>query len=154
MVATAVEPKSQLQAIGIEVMVEQMDNAARVEATGVGSPPDIIKDYEHATTNFTFYPGPDTYVGDSLPERNATVWGQNEVMENSKITQLLDKAEGTQDHEGRRKEYLMAQLRLMDMVSALWLVVVNQIDGVSNKLRNYKQSFTGRRFLINQAWLA
>jgi hypothetical protein len=38
------------------------------------------------------------------------------------------------------------------MYPALWLYAVKQIDGVSNKLKDYKQSFTARRFLIKQTW--
>jgi peptide/nickel transport system substrate-binding protein len=150
--ANAVELKNQLQAVGIDVSIEQLEIGAHTKATGVGIPADQINDYDLITSNFTFYPGPDTYVGNFLPERNAITRGNNEGMKNPQITALLDKAEATQDHAERRKLSIDAQLQLIEMYPALWLYAVNQIDGVSNKLRGYKQSFTARRFLIKQAW--
>ena len=73
-------------------------------------------------------------------------------MKNPQITALLDKAEATQDHAERRKLYIDAQLQLIEMYPALWLYAVNQIDGVSNKLKRL-QAVVHRPTLPDQAGL-
>jgi hypothetical protein len=40
------------------------------------------------------------------------------------------------------------------MAPALWLYAQNQNDGIAKSLQGYQQSFTGRRYLIRNAWLA
>jgi ABC-type transport system substrate-binding protein len=146
--------KNQLQAIGVDLTILQLDAAALGSIGGVGAPPDVIANYELTTTSFTFYPGPDTYVGNFLPERNAITRGQNEGMKNPQITDWLTQAEATQDHTQRQKLYWDAQIALIDMAPALWLYAQNQNDGVANTLQGYQQSFTSRRYLIRNAWLA
>ncbi len=150
--ANAVELKNQLKAINIDLTVEQMEWGALTKVIDTGGDPAKPHDYDLSCTAITFFPDPDSYVGYFTPDRNVLVRGSNTAVKDSRISEILDKAEATQDHEERKKLYLEAQLRqLTEIVPTLWLYAGGQIDGVSNKLKNYKQSFSGRRYLIKYA---
>jgi peptide/nickel transport system substrate-binding protein len=152
--AIAVALKNQLQAIGVTANILQLDPTTLAGLHIVGGPAEQISDYELNVSSFTFYPGPDTYIGNFLPERNAIIRGKDEGMRNPQITDWLNQAEATQDHAQRQKLYSQAQLALIDMAPALWLYAQSQNDGIANNLQGYQQSFTGRRYLIRNAWLS
>jgi hypothetical protein len=51
--------------------------------------------------------------------------------------------------------YQEAEMRMLtEQVPALFLYSVEQVDGVSSRLKNYQQSFMGRRYLIKNATFA
>jgi ABC-type transport system substrate-binding protein len=151
-VGCAVELKNQLQAIGIDVTVEQLEQGQMGRSANIGGDPNKPSEYELQLATFSFYPDPDAYIGQLMPERNVVTRGGNTALKDDYITDLLDKAEATTNHEERKKLYLDAQMRFLnDLVPALYLYAGVQIDGVSNRLKNYKQSFLSRRLLIKYA---
>ncbi len=155
MVASSVEIKNQLQAVGIDLTVEQLEWTQLLKVQAVAGDPNTIPDYELTTSRFIFFPDPDGYIGRFTPERNAIISSSATALQDDRITQLLDMAEATTDHAERKKLYDEAQMRMMnDVLNALWVFNGSQIDGVSNALKGYKQSFTGYRYLIRQAWLS
>jgi peptide/nickel transport system substrate-binding protein len=147
--AICVVLQQQWKAIGVDLEIQQLEPTAAVASKN----PDGTPTFEMLMSNFTFYPSPDTYVGNWMPERNLMVRKENEAMKNPAIMDLLAKGQATQDPMERQQLYWNAQTALIDMAPGFWLYAINQIDGISNQLQGYQQSFTGRRYLARNAWL-
>jgi peptide/nickel transport system substrate-binding protein len=152
MSGNAVELKNQLKAINIDLTVEQLEWGQLLRAQDVNGPPEKPLEYDLISGAYSFFPDPDIYLAWFTPERNFFIRSSSTNMKNDRITELIDKAQETLNHEERRKMYHEIQLRMLtDQVPALFLYSVEQIDGVSDKLQGYRQSFMGRRYLIRSA---
>ena len=154
MSANAIELKNQLQAIGIKLDIVQMEWGELLKIINAGGPPDQIFDYDFCTAAYSFFADPDSYLGYFMPERNFFLRSSNTAAKAPEIAAALDKAQTILDHAERRKLYQDAEIKMLtEQVPALFLYAVDQIDGVSNSLKNYKQSFMGRRYLLKYASL-
>ena len=152
MEANAVELKNQLKAIGIDLSIELLEWGQLLKAQDVNGAPDKPFEYDLITGAYSFFPDPDIYLAWFTPERNFFIRSSSTHMKNDRITELIGKAQETLDHEERKKMYHEIQLRMVtEQIPALFLYSVEQIDGVSDKLQGYRESFMGRRYLISSA---
>ncbi|HEX2036874.1 MAG TPA: ABC transporter substrate-binding protein [Chloroflexota bacterium] len=145
--AAAVVFKNQLQKIGINVKIRQVEQGVFIrEASAEGG-----WNYDFNVNAFSPRHDPDGFLWARFYSKNPTAVGYS----NEKIDGLLLTARTTVDLRARRAMYDEAQRILLDEAPMLWIAVDNVIEGLQPRLKGYTQSpFTRRDWGLKHAWLS
>jgi peptide/nickel transport system substrate-binding protein len=144
--AAAVVFKSQLQKVGIDVQIRQVEQGVFIRESGA----DGGFNYDYSLNAFTPRHDPDGFLWARYYSKNPASVGYA----NDKVDDLLAKARITVDVAARKRMYDEAQRILLDEAPALWLAVDNNVEGIRPRLKGYAQSaFTRRDAGLKSAWL-
>jgi peptide/nickel transport system substrate-binding protein len=144
--AAAVVFKSQLQKVGIDVQIRQVEQGVFIRESGA----DGGFNYDYSMNAFTPRHDPDGFLWARYYSKNPAAVGYS----NDKVDDLLLKARTTVDVAARKRMYDEAQRTLLDEAPALWIAVDNNVEGLRPRIKGYVQSpFTRRDWGLKNAWL-
>jgi peptide/nickel transport system substrate-binding protein len=134
----------QLAEIGIQADVIELDgNSLRRE---VGA-----SDFDVYAAEIPFLGDPDSYLSarfHSGGAQNHSTWSSE------RFDELVDTARQTVSPWERKRLYDEAQAHLLDQGPAIWWLARDNLEALHASVREYAQSFTGRRSFLKRAWLA
>jgi peptide/nickel transport system substrate-binding protein len=139
-VATSLVCQEAWKKIGVDAQVEQIEWGAYTKRSAKSGG----FDYDIGATAFTFRPDPDGYVYSYYK----TGGDNNTGYSNPKMDELLEQARSTVDQAKRKDLYTQIQLIVEEDVPGMFWYVKNNIEGVTDKVGGYKQSFTQRRIFL------
>jgi peptide/nickel transport system substrate-binding protein len=139
-VATSLVCQESWKKIGVDCKVEQIEWGAYTKRSSKAGG----FDYDIGATAFTFRPDPDGYVY----QYYKTGGDNNTGYSDPKMDDLLEKARTTLDQGKRKEHYIEIQKMIEDAVPYMYWYVRFNIEGVTDKVGGYKQSFTQRRIFL------
>jgi peptide/nickel transport system substrate-binding protein len=150
-VATTLVVQDSLKKLGIDAQVQQMEWGAFVADHAKELQTHGQEGGEIFCSGNTFRPDPDGYIYPYFYSKGPINDGG---YTNPKLDPLMVQARSIFNHDQRKSLYIEIQKTLLDESPNWWWHVKYNIDAISTRLQGFSQSFTGRRFLLKQAWLA
>ncbi len=143
--AAAVVFKEQMQKVGIDVKIRQVEPGVFDKEI---SPPTF--NYDIQINAFTPRHDPDGFLWNRFYSKNAYADGYS----NPKVDDLLLRARTTVNPAQRKALYDEVQRLLLADVPMLWIAVDQVIEGLQDYVQGYQQSpFTRRDWGLKHAWL-
>ncbi len=138
--------KEQLAQIGIDVQIRLVEQGVFIQEAS----PEGNFNYDMCINAFSPRHDPDGFLWARFYSENPYAVGY----QNERMDELLPEARSTIDVEARHELYNEAQRILLDEAPMIWVAVDNLIEGISPRLKGYKQSpFTRRSWSLANAWL-
>ena len=144
-VAASVVLQQQLAQIGIDAEVIQLEWGQFVSDTSRAEG----WNYDMKITAFTFYPDPDGYFYNPWHTDSSS----NYTYSNPAYDAIVEEARATLDLEARHDLYNQAAQILLEESPAIFWYVGENIEAVTANVRDYTQSYTGRRIFLKKTWL-
>jgi peptide/nickel transport system substrate-binding protein len=138
--------KEQLAQIGIDVQIRLVEQGVFIQEAS----PDGGFNYDMNINAFSPRHDPDGFLWARFFSENPYAVGYK----NERMDELLPEARSTIDVAKRHELYNEAQRILLDESPMIWVAVDNLIEGISPRLKGYKQSpFTRRSWSLANSWL-
>jgi len=150
-VQTTLVVQDGLKKLGIDAQVQQMEWGAFVAAHNQELSTHGQQGGEIFCSGNTFRPDPDGYIYPYFYSKGSLNDG---VYSNPKLDPLMVQARSIFNYDERRSLYIEIQRTLLEESPNWWWHVKYNFDAISTRLHGFEQSFTGRRFLLKQSWLA
>jgi peptide/nickel transport system substrate-binding protein len=132
--------------IGIDVQIRLVEQGVFIQEAS----PDGGFNYDMNINAFSPRHDPDGFVWARFYSENPYAVGYK----NERMDEILPEARSTIDSAARHELYNEAQRILLDESPMLWISVDNLIEGISPRLKGYKQSpFTRRSWSLANSWL-
>ena len=138
--------KEQMAKIGIDVQIRLVEQGVFIQEAS----PDGNFNYDMCINAFSPRHDPDGFLWARFFSENPYAVGYS----NERMDEILPEARATIDVAKRKELYTEAQRILLDESPMLWISVDNLIEGISPRLKGYKQSpFTRRSWSLANSWL-
>jgi peptide/nickel transport system substrate-binding protein len=138
--------QSKLRDLNVTVTIEVMEWGAYLDSTGEGKHDMFILGWSTPTLDADYA----TYA--LFHSSNQGKAGNRSFFKDDKVDELLDKGRQEPDAAKRLGFYRETQERLVDMAPMLYLIHIEDLTGVSNKVKGF-ESTPSRMFLIQDVYI-
>lgn len=125
-----------LKPVGIEIEINQMENAAWIQKVYRGG----SKDWQMSSHSDWSWEDPDRGLYSYFHSKGAA---NQTGFANPQVDALLQKQRGEFDLEARKKTVREIQLLLIEEAPQVWLISTGGIELIRNRLKNYRQMQMG-----------
>jgi peptide/nickel transport system substrate-binding protein len=150
-VATSLVLQDSLRKLGINAKVTQMEWGTFVADHNKELATHGEEGGEIFCSGNTFRPDPDGYIYPYFYSKGSINDGG---YSNPKLDPLMVEARSIFNHDERKSLYMQIQRTLLEESPNWWWYTRFDIHAFSSRLHGFTMSFTGRRFLLKQSWLA